>query len=56
MEYNELSAMLKNVFEMAIFSRLLETDEEEDRKISSTTLYGFIEKCEEEVDIMENAL
>lgn len=56
MEINELSAKLKDVFDMAIFSQLLEMDEEEDRKISSTALYGFIERCEEKADIMEYAL
>ncbi|OGE46776.1 hypothetical protein PENARI_c113G04154 [Penicillium arizonense] len=38
---------------MAVFSQLLEMDEEEDRKISSTALYSFIEKGEEQVGVME---
>ncbi|KAJ5117641.1 hypothetical protein N7448_011273 [Penicillium atrosanguineum] len=56
METNELSTTLKNVFDMTVFSHLLEMDEEEDRKISSTALYGFIGSGEEEADVMEYAL
>ncbi|KAJ5195489.1 uncharacterized protein N7498_008927 [Penicillium cinerascens] len=53
---NELSTTLKDVFDLAVFSQLLEMDEEEDRKISSTSLYGFIESGEEKVDTMDHAL
>lgn len=56
MEISELNSKLKDVFDMAVFSRLLEMDEEEDRKISSTALYSFIEKGEEQVDVMEYCL
>lgn len=41
---------------MAVFSQLLEMDEEEDRKISLTALYSFIEKGGEQVDVMEHYL
>jgi osomolarity two-component system phosphorelay intermediate protein YPD1 len=53
MELSELNSTLKDVFDMAVFSQLLEMDEEEDRKNSSTALYSFIEKSEEQVDAIE---
>ncbi|KAJ6050165.1 hypothetical protein N7499_006310 [Penicillium canescens] len=53
MEISELNSKLKEVFDMAVFSQLLEMDEEKDRKISSTALYSFIEKGEQQVDVME---
>ncbi|KAJ5974846.1 hypothetical protein N7481_008553 [Penicillium waksmanii] len=56
MENNELNIKMKGVLDMTVFSQLLETDEEEDRKSSSTALYGFIERGKEKVDYMEMAL
>ncbi|KAJ5455025.1 hypothetical protein N7530_002365 [Penicillium desertorum] len=56
MEKNELNIKLKGVLDMTVFSQLLEMDEEEDRKSSSTALYGFIERGQEKVDYMEIAL
>ncbi|KAJ5976647.1 hypothetical protein N7481_010354 [Penicillium waksmanii] len=56
MEKNELNIKLKGALDMTVFSQLLEMDEEEDRKSSSTALYGFIERGKEKVDYMEIAL
>jgi osomolarity two-component system phosphorelay intermediate protein YPD1 len=56
MERNKLNIKLKEVFDMTIFSQLLEMDEEEARKSSSTALYDFLERGKEKVGFMEIAL
>ena len=56
MEENELNTKLKDVLDMTVFSQLLEMDEEEHRRKSSTALYGFIENAEGEMGDMIYAL
>lgn len=56
MTYDELKDKLKQVFNMAIFSRLLEMDDDEGREFSSSSLYIFIETGENTVADLEEAL
>ncbi|KAJ5240581.1 uncharacterized protein N7469_002172 [Penicillium citrinum] len=56
MDNNELYIKLKGVLDMTVFSQLLEMDEEEDRKSSSTALCGFIEGSQKKVNHMEISL
>jgi hypothetical protein len=56
METKQFETELKQNIDMAIFSRLLETDYEENRVTSSTTLYTFVERAKRTVDEMEKAL
>lgn len=55
MENDELNATLKQVLDMTTFSQLLEMDEEQDRKISSILLYGFIERGKRTIDAIDQA-
>ena len=56
METNKVKPILEAVFDMAVFSQLLEMDEELDRKVSSGALLTFIKWGTEQADAMQLAL
>ncbi|OGE47238.1 hypothetical protein PENARI_c053G03049 [Penicillium arizonense] len=53
---DELKAKLKQVIDMAIFSQLLEMDDDEVREFSSSAVYEIIEAGENTVEDMDKAL
>lgn len=53
---DELKDKLKQVIDMAVFSQLLEMDDDERREFSSSAVYGFIDAAENTVEDMVEAL